>query len=828
MRRALPIDEVLDDVIAAIRRHRRVVIQAPPGAGKSTRVPAALLDANVTDKDIVLLEPRRVAARSIARRIAFERDSEVGKEVGWRIRWDSVGTKDTRLWVVTEGIIAQRVTRDPFLEDIGLLILDEFHERSIHTDLAVAFAAQLLELRDDLAVVVMSATLDAERVADFLDAPVVTSLGRSFDVETSWLPAPPSDLASATRDALVEVLRDPEDDGDVLVFLPGVREIDACFAACAGLDIERHRLHSRQSDAAQDAALSAHGPRKVVFATNIAETSLTLPRVTVVIDSGLVRHARADVGSGFDRLETTAASLASATQRAGRAGRVRPGRAVRLWTRDAEHRRPAFDVAAIRRLDLTPAALAVAQWTGGPPAAFAWFERPSEAQLAVATQTLEAIGALRGGTVTPLGEQLATIPAHPRVARLLVACAQQGALAVGARAAACLTEQDWVTAVDHPSPHHSDLWLRVQHLDDVAAGRTDGAEAARRDERKRQQVAGLRVDVTAAKRAARVAESFARLRLPSGAASDGTLDHALAAAFPDRIAFHASGRRYALASGGSVVLDHASVVQDAEIIVVLSTFGTTRVDGVECGICRIASALPLEALPAEHVSSTVEVRFDRTLERLVARRTDRYGEFVIREEPAPYREADTDDERDARVLAAAVAEDVEAAWALDRDAVRLLQRLEFARRWLPEFDVPDVRDPEFLLPLVWGKRSFAELRKESFARSVMRCLNGAQRDALERYVPDTIALPKRAFRVDYSEAERPVLAARIQDFFGVATTPTIAQGRVTLTLHLLAPNQRPQQVTQDLASFWRTTYADVRKELRARYPKHDWPDPAQW
>lgn len=809
----LPIDDVIGEVIRAVRTHRRVVIQAPPGAGKSTRVPSGLLDAGVTDKDIVLLEPRRVAARSVAKRIAFERGSKIGDEVGWRVRWDTVGSRATRLWVATEGVVTQRALSDPFLEDIGLLILDEFHERSVDTDLAIAFAAQLLDLRDDFSVVVMSATLDAPAIASFLDAPVVAASGRSFDVATTWLSQEPSDLVSAVRGAVLDAVRS-EDDGDILVFLPGLREIDDCYAACAGIDIDRHRLHSQLPDAEQDAALSGHGPRKVIFATNIAESSLTLPRVTTVIDSGLVRQSRADVGTGFDRLETVASSLASATQRAGRAGRVRPGKAVRLWTRASEYLRPEFDAPTIRRVDLTGPALAVARWSGGSPEEFRWYERPSDAQLAAATATLEAIGALRDGVVTTVGAELSRIPAHPRVAKFLWECAARGAQDLGARAAACLTEHDWVTSVSDPVPHRSDLLLRLEHLDEVAAGRTQAAQRA-----------GLRVSVDSARNVQRVAKTFARLRLPTGEPERDALDAALAAAYADRVAFHASGRRYALASGGSVVLDRASAVREAEAIIALSVFGTAHVDGVACGICRLASTIDARLLPEALRSEVVEVSFDASLGRLVARRVERFGDFVVRATPASFQDLDADPERDARLLAAAVARDVVAAWGLEKDSLRLLQRIDFLRRWMPEIALPDPRDPEVLLQLVWGVHSFDELRRAGFERLYVRTLNGAQRDALASHAPDKIALPKSAFRVDYSDIERPVLAARIQDFFGVETTPQIADGRVTLTLHLLAPNQRPQQVTQDLASFWRTTYTEVRRDLRARYPKHDWPEP---
>lgn len=811
----LPIDEVLPAIVDQLRARRRVVVEAPPGAGKSTRVPAALLDAHITSKQVLLLEPRRVAARAIAQRVASERGSTVGDEVGWQIRWDRRGSATTRLWVMTEGILTRRILTDPFLDDVGILVLDEFHERSIHTDLAIGFAKELLSVRDDLHVVVMSATLDAAAVANYLECDSVRSDGRIHPVTTAWLDAAPDDLGRSVARAVADLTAAHDDDGgDILVFLPGLREIDACRSACASLPgLEIHRLHGRLPDAEQDAALGPSANRKLILSTNIAETSLTIAAVTAVIDSGLVRIARAATGSGFDRLELGETSLASAKQRAGRAGRTAPGRSVRLWTRASEFRRREFDEPEIERIDLCGPVLDIVRWSGVPATQFPWYEPPAPSRLSAATATLRGLGALDGDSVTAVGEQLSQMPLHPRIARFLVAARGLGPL--GADVAACLSESDWVTGVnEHATGALSDPLVRGQLLRDVAAGSTQQSHAA-----------GLRVSVAAARHTLQVANDLRRWTEDvSGAADHEAIARALVAAFPDRIAFHAAGRRYALSGGGSVVLARESLLRDPKIIVATTVFGTTRVDGVECAIARQACEVDAGWLPQQRFSQRVEVRFDPNLDRLVARRIRRFDTLVLEESQASVAQADMTAEALARALAAEVSKDPGRAFGPDKAELRFLQRIDFLRHWMPELALPDPRDEEFLLQLVWGSKSFADLRRAGFRSSYRRCVDGSLLAAIDRHAPDRIILSRRGFAVDYTDPLQPVLAARIQSFFGQTRTPTVADGRVALTLHLLAPNQRPQQITQDLESFWSTTYAEVRKELRARYPRHDWPE----
>ena len=819
----LPIDDVLDDVLTAVTRDRAVVIQAPPGAGKSTRVPAALLDAGIAaDQQILLLEPRRVAARAIASRIAAERAGAVGAEIGWHIRFDRKASAATKLLVVTEGIVTRRLQSDPFLEGVGLVVLDEFHERSVHTDLALAFCRELMEVRDDFAVVVMSATLDADPIAGYLGCSAVRSLGRTHPVDIRYLGKPPEHLPIAVRHAVKSLLDDPDDDGgDILVFLPGLRDIDRCRQSLAELDsqLDVLRLHGSLPEPEQDLALRVGPRRRVVLSTNIAETSLTIEGVTAVIDSGLVKIASADPHTGFDRLDTTRISHASATQRAGRAGRTAPGRAVRLWTQASEFRMTEFDVPQLHRMDLTGPTLDVVSWSGADPASFRWFDPPPLAALQSASETLRHIGLLENEAwrVTDTGRRCAALPLHPRIARFLLAANDSGVGRLGANIAACLAESDWVTAVSgrHP-PTLSDAVLRGRLLEEVGNGRVAPAATV-----------GIDVSIGTARHTLRVARDLRRYASSETSPQpDVAARRALLTAYADRIAIRRSAERFAVTTGGSVVLGRESTVRGPEAIVALQVFGERAADGVRCGIVRQASAIEwawVEELFPHRSRVETAVHFDTDLGRVVARRRKTFDSIILSEEPAPL--ADVDPATVATTLAHAAAPDLVTAFGLDRDGAQYLDRLEFLRRWLPELDVPSPSNPELLQQLVWGATGFSDLRRIDFPRAFRAYLGGAHVRALEDEAPARFKLPAgRAYRIDYTDAENPVLAAKLQHFFGLRKTPALAGGRIPLLLHLLAPNQRPAQITRDLESFWANTYPEVRKELRARYPKHDWPE----
>ena len=797
------------------------MIEAPPGAGKSTRVPPALLDAGLAgDQTVLLLEPRRVAARAVATRIAEERGARPGREVGWQVRFDRRATASTRLLVITEGILTRRIQSDPFLEGVGLLVLDEFHERSIHTDLALGFAKELLEVRDDLRLVVMSATLAAQEIAGFLSCPTVRSEGRLHPIDVRYVDRDPDDLGRAVRDGVRQLVDAPDDDGgDILVFLPGMAEIAACLGTLQSFSdrLDVLRLHGSLPEAEQDRALRKGPRRRVVLSTNIAETSLTIDGVTAVIDSGLVRTALADPATGFDRLDTGRISLASAAQRAGRAGRVAPGRVLRLWPRASEFRMSDYDIPEVQRIDLSGAILDVVSWSGRSPREFPWFDPPPEAALLTAVSTLRALGTIgpEDWTVTAVGRRVAELPLHPRIARFLLAAEDLGAGRIAAKMAANLSEPDWVTAVSDGSPStRSDALVRAELLDEVAAGRTGSAAAL-----------GLSVSVGGARNAQRVARELTRFVQTEGA---DTALRALLTAYADRICLRRSKERFAVSSGGSVVLGRESTVRESDLVLALTIFGTRYVDGVECGIVRQASAIEwkwLEEELPERFTDQVQVSFDDKLKRIVARRRRTFDTLLLDERSASLSDASISEEVVARALAEATALALADAFALNRDAQQFLERVEFLRHWMPELELPNPRDPELLTQICWGKTSWSELSRLGFLNAYRPYLRHDQVTAIDREAPERITLPSgRRFRVDYSDLERPVLAAKLQDFFGMHETPTIAGGRVALLLHLLAPNQRPAQITQDLKSFWTNTYPEVRKELRARYPKHDWPE----
>ncbi len=775
----LPIDDVLPWLLGALRTGGGAVLRAPTGAGKTTRVPPALLDGGLAGEGmVVMLEPRRIAARAAARRIAEERGATVGGEVGWQVRFDRRAGRDTRILVVTEGILVRMLQRDPLLESVGALVFDEFHERRLDGELALAMARRVQrEARPDLRLVAMSATAETAPLAAFLgDCPVVAAEGRLFPVEIVHLPAPPMrEAPEAAADAAVDALR--RTGGDVLVFLPGAGEIRRAH----------RRLEERKPAAAvcelygdlppgeQDAVLRGGGGRRIILATNVAETSVTVEGVTAVVDSGLARVMRFDPAVGMPRLNVERISRSSADQRAGRAGRLAEGLCLRLWTAHDHRGLPAQDEPEVRRVDLAGAVLELLAWGERDIAAFPWFDPPDPPRLASAMQLLERLGAVASGSLTPLGRRMAQVPAHPRLARLLLEGGESAGLA-----AALLSERD--ATRPREARHRSDSDL----LD--------------------------RLDADLPRHMLQAARQYARM-----APAEGDLLRALFAAYPDRLARRREpGSRRGLMSGGrGVVLHEASAVTDAELFLCLDLDAGSGGDAV----VRMASKVERDWLPEGELDRAVEVRFHD--ERVSAVRVTRWHDLVLDETPAGL-PADGS----AEALLAR-----EAAAGLDLavgDAARLLARLDCLRAWMPELGLPPLDWRDCLPDLCRGLRSFDELRRaplEDWLRA--RLGHGHLRD-LDRHAPERITVPSGSrVALSYEPGKAPVLAVRMQELFGVAETPRVAGGRVPVLLHLLAPNRRPQQVTDDLASFWRNVYPRVRRELRARYPRHSWPeDPA--
>lgn len=850
----LPIDDALPALRAALAARPVAVLQAPPGAGKTTRVPLALLDAPWLDgRKLVMLEPRRLAARAAARRMAQTLGERVGETVGHRVRMDTRVGARTRIEVVTEGVLTRLLQDDPTLDAYGAVVFDEYHERSLHADLGLALVLQARQLvRDDLRVLVMSATLEGARVAALLgrsdgdvDAPIVTSEGRSFPVEVRWRPVRPEPrqlegaLATTVRQALAA------HDGDVLAFLPGAGEIARAHRilddGTLPRDVTVHALHGTLAGDVQDAAIapSPPGTRKVVLATSIAETSLTIEGVRVVVDAGLARGPRFDPRTGMTRLETGRVSQAGATQRAGRAGRVAPGVCYRLWP-EAEHAGLlAHATPEIRDADLVPLALDLAVAGVRDADELLWLDPPPAPAVAQARALLAQLGALDAdGRVTPHGRRMAALPLHPRLAHLCLVAADLDAAALACDLAALLAERDVLRAAPTSGgpPRFPDADVRLR-LDLVRGG---GIPAA---------VHGWEVDAVGVRRARDEARALReRLRgvlgqrVERGEDRDDLAGVLLAHAYPDRIAQRRApaapgdasrepAGRFLLRSGRGATLDPSQPLAREGWLAVAELGGMG-------GDPRVLLAAPLTRDEiAEHFAAQLEtvreVAWDDAAGAggagaVRAREVVRLGALTLRERAL----RDVDPEAVAHALAGALRADgiVALPWS---DAARALrERVAFARTVEGADAWPDWHDDallasldDWLAPHLVGLRSRADVARLDLAEVLRGTLSWTQRQALDALAPTHLEVPSGArHRVDYADPSAPVLAVRLQELFGMAETPRVGKGRVAVVVHLLSPAHRPVQVTRDLAGFWRTSYHDVRKDLRGRYPKHDWPE----
>jgi ATP-dependent helicase HrpB len=765
----LPIDAALPAVVDAARRGP-VVLTAETGAGKTTRVPPALLDGGIAgDRLVVVLEPRRVAARAAARRIAEERGWTLGGRVGYHVRLDRRAGADTRILVATEGILLRMLQEDPELSRVGAVVVDEFHERGLVADLVLALLREVRgELRPDLGVVVMSATLDAGPLSAWLGAEAIHSPGRSFPVGTSFLALPddrpiPEQVADGVRGALAA-------DGDILAFLPGVREIRATAERLADLrDARVLTLYGDLPAESQDAVLRPGRGRRVILATNVAETSLTIPGVRAVVDSGWCRTVRQDGGTGLDRLLLERISRASADQRAGRAGREGPGRCLRLWT-EREHRglNP-WTEPEIRRVDLAGPVLQLLAWGEADPLRFPWYEAPSAAGVRNALELLAALGALDEGRLTPIGRRLARLAAPPRIGRMLLDGIDRGASREAALLAGVLSER---------VPSSREVRDVAELVANPSASARAAAEALLRD---------------------------ADARSEPG--SREALDRAVLAGWPDRVArLRETGRRARLIGGRGVTVPGEGPLP-AWMVCVDVDAGSTE------GIARV-----IAPIDPSWLATRSEDRLAVEEGRVASTRRELYGDLVVRERPV-----EAEPRAIEACLVAAATSEIASVIPLSPEFTRLRQRIAFAARHDPTVAVPDDDLLASLLPdLAWGARSFADLRRADWAASLRsRCRNAARVDAL---APERIEVPSGSeIRVEYG-GERPFLSVRMQELFGLGDTPRVAGGKVPVTLHLLAPNGRPQQITEDLRGFWDRTWPEIRRELRGRYPRHAWPE----
>jgi ATP-dependent helicase HrpB len=817
-----PIALLLPRLRASLRDHSRLVLEAPPGAGKTTQVPPALLDeAWLLGRKIVVLEPRRIAARAAAEFMAAQRGEAVGQTIGYRIRFESRVSGATRIEVVTEGILTRMLQDDPEMPEVGAIILDEFHERHLAGDLGAALALDVqTSLRPDLRLIVMSATLDDARVAEWLSAPVLRSGGRAFPVRLEYPPTRRGEnelahLRRTTQQALAET------DGDVLVFLPGRREITQAqrmlLDAAAGVEILP--LHGELSLADQHAALARGdaGTRRVILATNVAESSITVPGVRAVIDTGLAREPRFDPNSGFTRLATINISQASADQRAGRAGRVAAGNAYRLWPES--RRLEPSRAPEIAQAELSGLALELAAWgiDGDAVSALRWLDTPPAGSMAAARDLLQRLDAIDGvGRITPLGRDMLQSGANPRMA------------AAALRAPETLRPliADLLALLEVRSP------LRGEFNDDLRA---------RVDALHRWRDGGARVARDADAGALSAIEQAARgwrRRLGTRHGASGTPDalgvgNLLLHAFPDRVAKQDAKdpRRYQLANGRGARLHEASALFGEPWLVVTEARFDNR-DSLILAAAPFDPALLEQDYPQRFTCErVVRMNPNDVVEAFEERRFD----AIVLE-----RRAATVTEEDALPgLLAAIRARGLAAQPWPDAQPRLRARVEWLRRAMPDAGLPDVSTAAlldsleaWLAPMLAGKRKLGALSPEDLSNAFAGLLDWPQRKLLDEAAPDAITVPcGMPRRLDYGVGEQsdeaiasPVLAVKLQELFGLAETPRIAHGRVPVMLHLLSPGGRPIQVTQDLRGFWDRTYPDVKKELKGRYPRHPWPD----
>jgi len=824
----LPIDEIIPELLNTVQTHSNILLHAPPGAGKTTRVPLTLLDIIPPEAGrILMLEPRRLAAVSAARWMSSCLEEEVGETVGYSIRFDSKTTSRTRIEVVTEGVLTRRIQHDPLLEGVAMVIFDEFHERSIQADLGLALCLDVQrQVRGDLKILVMSATLDVEPLARLMDnAPIVSSPGRSYPVEEIYLEEPghsrlPQRMASAIQLAL------RENQGDILCFLPGAGEIKSCSVLldAAGLSekgIQVHQLYGDLPFDQQQRAIQSGKNRKIVLATSIAETSLTIEGVRVVIDCGLSRRMRHDQASGMNRLVTVRESKASAEQRKGRAGRVAPGVCYRLFSQHTYSAMTAHTPAEIMDMDLSPLLLEVTTWGISDPCLLTWLDPPPEVALTVARKLLIELNALdsRGG-LTSLGRSMAGLPLHPRLSCLLVRSQELNLPQIGCDLAALLSERDIVrrSGPDHlNSGRFVDVVFRLELLHDWRSkGRCDAV-----------------ADISALKAVDRISTLLARLQKTTLKTKPVVPDilmvaRLLASSYPDRIARLRDGAtdRYLLANGRGARLAAQGTISISPLLIAILVGGGEQGEGVIYLSAEITEETIREEL-AGQIEKHDNIIWDQREGRVVAQRDECIGSLILSS-----RTFMPTTEQQLPVVLKAVADSSLNLLTRDEAFLQLQARVMLMRSAFKELDWPDYSDNalidtlgNWLAPYIRNATTSRQISAINTAAALLNQLDYRQRQELDLLAPTHLVVPSGSkIRIDYCTSDQPVLSVKLQELFGLAETPTVAGGRMAVLLYLLSPAGRPLQVTQDLKGFWDGSYHQVKKEMKGRYPKHPWPD----
>ena len=802
----LPVAEVAGEIDRLLPQNSCVVVTAPPGAGKSTLLPLTILE-NLPEGKVLMLEPRRVAARQIAERMAWMLGEPVGRTVGYRMRFEQKVSAGTRIEVLTEGVLVRRLVDDPGLEGVSVVIFDEFHERNLTTEVALALTREAQQvLRPDLRMLVMSATIDTDALCRDLDAPLVESRGKMFPVEVvrGKEEAKPENAAELVAQTVRLAHRDHA--GDILAFLPGEADIRRCaehLGASLG-ETQVFPLYGMLSGEEQRRAIapSAPGSRKIVLATPIAETSLTIEGVRVVVDSGLCRKPVYDPQRGLSRLETVRISRDMADQRAGRAGRVAPGVCYRLWSAATEQRMPPVRVPEILEADLAPTVLAIAAWGESRPERLPWLAPPPALSLRHARELLVELGALdANGGITPHGRALAGLPCHPRVAQMLLKADTPERKALAADLAALLEEKD---PLDTPE---AGVYIRLKALRDARRSRREGRWS----------------------RMCRIAEQYRKMvRVPVDDADPDPFEAGalLAAAYPERIAkaWKDGVGRFCLAGGDLAAVDPSDPLAASEWLAVGSLHAAPG------GVGRIFLAAPLGTSDLKpYIRRRDVVAWDSRQGSVAARRESRVGQLAVSAQPL----SDVPREEIVRVICEAARKEGTSMLDFSDEVQNLQRRVAAVAAWRPELELPDLstetvleRAPEWLPPFIGKATTTAELKRIDLCAALWSLLTFPQQQAVDRLAPSHITVPTGSrIRVEYRQgADAPVVRVRLQECFGLTDTPRVDDGRRPVLMELLSPGFKPVQLTTDLRSFWEGTYFEVRKELKRRYPKHAWPD----